>query len=186
MWWTTKIVRNFSGAEQIQEKIAKARQRPESSSTRQLRDKVALALRALQAANDPPVLYSRGGILTRLNPDTSELEAVDDSSLLAELSEAADWKKRGKKKDSIVDADPPANVIRAIRGQRELPFAPIEGITRAPFFTCDGELVVRPGFHLWCKGLSFLKLSTCQSAGYRVLSRTFDVRGLGMGEIVAR
>lgn len=144
--------RKSSGAEQIRQKVAKALQRPEILvDTGQLRDRVALALKALQAANDPPMLYSRGGILTRLNPDTSELEAVDDSPLLAELSEAADWKKHGKKKNSIVDADPPANVIRAIRGQRELPFAPIEGIARAPFFTREGELVVRPGFHLSAK-----------------------------------
>src|ERR1700716_716715 len=85
-----------TGEEQIQATFKKAIQRPEIMvNTGQLRDKVNLALKALQAANDPPALFSRGGIPARVrnNGNSAELEALDDAGLLAELSEAADWKR---------------------------------------------------------------------------------------------
>jgi hypothetical protein len=112
----------------------------------QLRDKVTQAVAALHRADNPPSLFIRGGILTRLGRDGDTLDALDSDGLLAELSEDADWLRHGAE-GAVVDAEPPPNVIRGIRGRRWLPFPPIEGVARAPFFSERGELVLSPGFH---------------------------------------
>src|SRR5208337_2715475 len=107
----------------------------------QLREKVRDALAALAQANDPPVLFCRAGMSTRLRDHggSPELETLDDSALLSELSEAANWYRHSRSGEAI-DVDPPANVIRAVRGSRSLPFPTIDAIVRAPFFTPDGTL----------------------------------------------
>jgi hypothetical protein len=114
----------------------------------QLRDKVGKALDALGKKNDPPLLFCRGGILTRLhdNGDVVELEALDDAALLSELSEAANW-YRYSRNNEATDADPPANVAKALRGSRQFPFPLIDAVVRAPFFTRDGLLITTSGYH---------------------------------------
>lgn len=112
----------------------------------QLRDKVTRALGALETANNPPTLFSRGGLLTRLGrADDGSLDALDAEGILAELAEAADWKKHSGRLE--LDAEPSPSIIRAIRGRRTLPFPAIEAVARAPFFTAKCELVIKPGFH---------------------------------------
>lgn len=111
----------------------------------QLRDKVTQALHALEAANDPPTLFTRGGLLTRLGRGgDAALDLLDADGLLAELAEAADWRKWTDAK--LRDAEPSSNIVRAIRGRRALPFPPIEGVARAPFFSADGELILHAGY----------------------------------------
>jgi len=109
---------------------------------------VRQALLALQDANDPPVFFDRGGILTRIrnHGGPADLEEVDDRGLLARLADAADW-FRTNAKGEVLDADPPPNVIRAILGCADLPFAPIDGIAHAPFFALNSALVIQPGYH---------------------------------------
>ncbi len=115
-------------------------------NTCQLRDKVAAALEALRKCNDPPYLFNRGGVPVRLGGGEAGLEPMDDAALLAELAEAADWFRRDRS-GSLMEAESPTSVIRAIRGRREHPFPVIEGITHAPFFTADGGLVITAGYH---------------------------------------
>src|SRR5262245_22484278 len=134
------------GEEQIRNIVEGARRRPEIFvDAGQLRDKVTQAIGALDRANNPPTLFIRGGILTRLGRGGDALDALDSDGLLAELSEVADWHKHGGK--GTLDAEPTASIIRGIRGRWKLPFPAIEGVARAPFFTEQGELVISPGFH---------------------------------------
>jgi hypothetical protein len=143
----TDELRPAPGADE-KNKIAEG-QRPEIFVDRgQLRDKVGKALDALGKKNDPPLLFCRGGILTRLrdNGDVVELEALDDAALLSELSEAANW-YRYSRNDEATDADPPANVAKALRGSRQFPFPLIDAVVRAPFFTPDGSLITTSGYH---------------------------------------
>jgi hypothetical protein len=86
------------------------------------------------------------GELVRLRDQTFEQQALDAKGLLAELAEAADWKRYRENKDDT-DADPPDKVITAILGARALPFPPIDLVARAPFFSSTGQLVVQPGYH---------------------------------------
>ena len=123
----------------------------------QLREKVRDALAALAQANDPPFLFCRAGMLTRLrhNGDSVELETFDDSALLCELSEAANWYRHSRSGEKI-DVDPATNVIRAVRGARNLPFPTIDAVVRAPFFTTDGTLITTCGYH--CGARVYLSL----------------------------
>jgi len=114
----------------------------------QLRDKVSQALVALVKANNPAFLFCRGGILTRLrnNDEPIQLEELDDAGLFSELSEAADWYKYSRNGEEL-DVDPPANLVRGVRGSRHLPFPIIDAIVRAPFFTPEGTLITTSGYH---------------------------------------
>src|SRR5208337_363454 len=98
--------------------------------------------------NDPPVLFCRAGMSTRLRDHggSPELEALDDAALLSELSEAANW-YRHSRNDEAVDADPPPNVAKALRGSRRFPFPHIDAVIRAPFFSRDGSLITTSGYH---------------------------------------
>jgi hypothetical protein len=111
-----------------------------------LRNQVKLALDAMQTRNEPPALFERGREIMRREPATGNLETLDSKGLLAEAAEAVNWVKEARSGDTIPDA-PPANVISAILGARRLPFPPIEGVARAPFFTREGKLVIQLGYH---------------------------------------
>ena len=105
----------------------------------QLRDRVKLALDAMQKRNDPPTLFSRSSIMARMPDDTYELQELDAKAVLAELAEVADWVKHDRK-GNVVDADPPANVISAILGARRLPFPPIDSVAPRTVFHPRGQV----------------------------------------------
>jgi putative DNA primase/helicase len=114
----------------------------------QLRERVSAALEALARANNPPVLFLRGGLLARLREgdDGLTVEPLDDAGLLSELSSAADWYRHGPG-DREVDVDPPPNIARAIRGARFLPLPVLDSVARAPFFTREGSLLIESGYY---------------------------------------
>src|SRR5205807_2667949 len=62
---------------------------------RQLRDITHDALQAVIAANKPPMLFQRGGILTRLKVDPDNdaalLEPLSESAVCGHLARVADW-----------------------------------------------------------------------------------------------
>ena len=87
-------------------------------------------------------------MLTRLRDesDSIELETLQDAALLSELSEAANWYRRSRN-DEEVTSRSAANVVRAVRGLRDLPFPIIDDVVRAPFFTLEGTLITTSGYH---------------------------------------
>ncbi|WPD20203.1 hypothetical protein [Thermaerobacter composti] len=120
---------------------------------RELRDKRAEALAALQAINDPPFLFVRGAVLTRFRTTETGapmLEIVTEPALRGHLADAADWRRertdaRGNVRYEIVS--PPRDVVEDILSQAELPFPPIRGIVEAPVFGKTGRLVTEPGYN---------------------------------------
>ncbi|HEY8504575.1 MAG TPA: hypothetical protein VIL46_08325, partial [Gemmataceae bacterium] len=120
---------------------------------RELRDKRAEALAALQAINDPPFLFVRGAVLTRFRTTETGapmLEIVSEAALRGHLADAADWRRertdaRGNVRYEIVS--PPRDVVEDILSQAELPFPPIRGIVEAPVFGRNGRLVTEPGYN---------------------------------------
>ncbi|HUK40254.1 MAG TPA: hypothetical protein VLX11_04405 [Candidatus Acidoferrales bacterium] len=69
------------------------------ATNRDLRDISDDTIQALQLANDPPVIYQQGNILTRIaiNDDTgARLEHFDNHRLLARMARVANFRKLGR------------------------------------------------------------------------------------------
>jgi 5S rRNA maturation endonuclease (ribonuclease M5) len=114
---------------------------------RQLRNEVADALDALQAANDPPAIYWRYGSLARVTMDESQrptVEAVTVDALRARLAEIANWVSYSREGER--DCAPPEVVARTIMALGEWPFPPLDAIVEHPVVRPGGEIVDKPGY----------------------------------------
>jgi hypothetical protein len=121
---------------------------------RQLRHVTDDALAALLARNNPPSVFQRGGLLTRLRVRIETggpyLEPLTDHALRGVLSRVANWLKlRITQRTEILEDDaPPMAVVKdlaALPGWDGIP--PIEAIIEAPVFTRQGVLIQVPGFY---------------------------------------
>jgi putative DNA primase/helicase len=120
---------------------------------RQLRDVTEDACVALRAANDPPRVFQRGDILTRLRfrdgTGFPYLEPLGDAALRGLLARVADWKTQHdtEKSSWLEDAAPPLEVVKDLAS---LPawdgIPPIVAVVECPVFTRAG-LVATSGFH---------------------------------------
>lgn len=128
---------------------------------RQLREVVADAWRALHRANrrpDGPTVYRRGGALVQLRHDEQgpRIAPLSQSSLLARLSEAADWIKlrRATAHEPSengyieVDADrPPQAVVDVMLSAPDDRLPVLEGLVLGPIVDADGVIQAEPGYH---------------------------------------
>lgn len=121
---------------------------------RQLRDVTQDALKALLARNDPPTVFQRGGMLTRLrlgdHERSSFMEPFNESGLRGVLARVADWKiaKNCKDGPTFEEDAPPLEVVKDLANLtqwEDIPF--IDGIVESPVFSRGGELVTRVGYH---------------------------------------
>ena len=120
---------------------------------RQLRDVTEDAFQALRAANDPPRVFQRGDLLTRLRfrdgTGFPYLEPLNDAALRGLLARTADWKAQHdtEKSSWLEDAAPPLEVVKDLAS---LPawvgIPPIVAVAECPVFTPAG-LVATSGFH---------------------------------------
>jgi hypothetical protein len=121
---------------------------------RQLREVTDEALSALLARNDPPTLFQRGGVLTRLRVCSDNaaplLEPLTDAALRGVLARVANWlKARSIKEGTVLEDDaPPLEVVKDLATLPEWQDIPIlEAVVETPVFTNRGELIRSPGFH---------------------------------------
>lgn len=107
------------------------------------------AWEAVKRSNDPPHLFQRGGVMTRIrvgDDGAPHLEAVSEAALRGVLARVAFWFRRGED-GAIRPAHPPLDVVRDMQAAPEMPLPAIGRVVQAPFFTSDGELVTEPGYH---------------------------------------
>jgi hypothetical protein len=136
---------------------------------RQLRCVTDDALAALLARNEPPSVFQRGGLLTRLRirmeTGAPYLEPLTDSAVRGVLARVADWTKvRTTQQAMFVEEDaPPMEVVKdltALPGWDGIPL--IEAVVEVPVFTRLGTLIQTPGFHpdarLWYQEAAGLDL----------------------------
>lgn len=109
---------------------------------------VPLAWDALSAANDPPRLFSFGGLLTRLRRDANDLpqtEPLTEDRLRYELARAANWE--AARKGGALLTSPPTIVVRDMLADPKPPLPPLDAIVAAPSFATDGSVQTEPGYH---------------------------------------
>jgi hypothetical protein len=145
---------------------------------RQLRDVTDDALQALLAANEPPFLFRRGGLLTRLRPgedgEPPLPEPLTDSALRGVLARVADWVRVFEGKEGRIEREdaPSAEVVKDLASLPGWPgVPPLDAVVECPVLARQGELVQTPGYHpsarLWyhpAAGLHLPVIPTTPSA----------------------
>ncbi len=152
-----------------------APERPEIVvNDRFMRDIAEDALAALEAANDPPFLFRRGGALVRVTLENSlRAEALGAVALKGVLDRVADFVKITERavkdeegKSEIVrevkPARPPMDIAPDLLARPELPFPKLNALASTPVYARDGALIATEGFH----------------AGSGVLLRLDDLEGV--------
>ena len=107
------------------------------------------ALAALQARNDPPVLFSRSGEMVQIHTDETNaisLRSVTESALRGYLTRTADYLQA--RKESLTHVPPPLEIVRDIQAQSAVSwnFPPIRGVTEIPSIRPDGSILQSPGY----------------------------------------
>ena len=121
---------------------------------RQLREVSADALAALLAANEPPTIFQRGGMLSRLRQRGDDapptIEPLSDAALRGVRGRRADWwRVRETRKGPVLEPGPPP--MDAVRDLSSLPdwegVPVLDAVIESPAYGCHGGLVLAPGFH---------------------------------------
>jgi hypothetical protein len=106
-----------------------------------------LALDALLAANNPPTIFAREGLVVRVVEDEKKrprIPAVDVDVMRGCLKLVANFgTRRGKRLQHI---SPPDHVIRDILAMHATAFPPIAGITETPIVRPNGTIADKPGY----------------------------------------
>lgn len=116
-------------------------------SKRFLHEKSNEAIRALEAANDPPFIFRRGGTLARIGLDEKNqprIEILTDVSLRGILARCGHFFKATGK--GLAATDPPMEVVKDILALGKWSFPVLEGIVQAPIMRPDGTILVEPGY----------------------------------------
>jgi hypothetical protein len=124
-------------------------------SGRQLRDITADTVGALEAANDPPVLYQQRGLMARVRldeqqrPITEFFTARNAGPLRGRMERVANFTKLQKAKGGEtvkVISTPPPDVVADVLGLPAWPFPPLVGTIEAPALRPDGTIITQPGY----------------------------------------
>src|SRR5262249_18042794 len=121
-------------------------------NNRQLRDISTDALGALRACNNPPTLFQRGGVLTRLRLGEDNtapvLEPLTDHALRGVLARVADWIKvrETMRGTEVEETPPPLDVVKDLATLPRWDGIPVlRAVVETPVFTGDAGLVRTPG-----------------------------------------
>jgi hypothetical protein len=117
---------------------------------RQLRDISEEALSALQAANDPRVLFTRSGMMVAIVRDEKQRQVIGEvglDALCGRLSRCADFYKVTASGDHS-NCLPPTAVVKDILALApgEWGLQPLEAVTEAPVLRPDGTILDTYGY----------------------------------------
>jgi hypothetical protein len=115
----------------------------------------AQAWAALQAANEPPVLFRHGAEPSRIESDDDDAPLVrplNADRMRHRLARVAIWEKSverrvGRRTETVVvPAAPPLAVVRDVLATPDPPLPILTRIVEAPIFAADGTLQTEPGY----------------------------------------
>jgi len=119
-------------------------------NNRQLRDISDEALTALQAANNPPFIFVRSGMMVAVVRDEKQrhiLGQVSEAGLRGLLTRSANY-HRASANGNAIECPPPIEVVRDILAlpPSRWEFQPLDGIVEAPILRPDGSILDKPGY----------------------------------------
>jgi len=105
------------------------------------------AVSILLAANDPPILFRRGGelVTTEQYRTGRVIVPVTKARLQKMLCEQADWYHVTEQGERV--SAPPASVTAAILDQPDERFPPLDALAQGPMLGPDWDLITEPGYH---------------------------------------
>jgi hypothetical protein len=119
-------------------------------NNRQLRDVSTEALEALQAANDPPFLFVRSGVMVAVIRDEKQRQVIGDvgeSALRGRMTRSANYFKRNAKGEPA-EYPPPIEAVKDVLALEpsQWGFQPLDGVVEAPILRPDGSILENPGY----------------------------------------
>lgn len=121
---------------------------PEISITgRNLRDITTDALEALYKANNPPTVFIRSGVLSRLGIDEINrpyIETMSESAVRGYLARACNFTRTNEKNQVAIA--PPLDVVRDFMSRGTWAIPPLAGIIQTPALRPDGSIISEPGY----------------------------------------
>lgn len=117
-------------------------------TNRPLREQSADAMDALLAANNPPLVFTRGNIMMRveLNRDGSgRMVELGEDHLRGRLTRVANFFRSGNGGDAY-HVSPPRDVVRDLLSSQGMPFPTLTGVVNSPVVRPDGSLLTASGF----------------------------------------
>ncbi len=142
---------------------------------RQLFELTDEAMQAVRAANDPPQLFQRGGLLIRLrvDPDSGApaMEAMGEAALRGHLARVARYVRITESQDNVTvtNVSPPLDLTRDVGSLPTWNGLPaLRAVVETPVFSASGNLVQEPGYNaqalLWLHldpGLKIAPIHAC-------------------------
>ncbi len=124
-------------------------ERPRIDAGRQdIRDLSPVVWEAVQAANDPPYIFRRGGRPVRIESgDDAEpvLKTLDFYRARYELTRVADWYRQ--KADEEIPSSPSKEIVEDFLATPDMDLPVLNRIVEAPVFAPDGSIQTTPGYH---------------------------------------
>ena len=117
------------------------------TTSRHLRHQVEDTLNALKKSNNPPHIFRRSGILTRISNDEKGIPFTDPMKLDAvrgKIERAANFVIETSKGESPIS--PPMDVTKDICSLGEWDFPALTSITESPVLRMDGSILTQPGY----------------------------------------
>ncbi|HWR50331.1 MAG TPA: hypothetical protein VN428_04450 [Bryobacteraceae bacterium] len=122
--------------------------RPMIRTDDRLLDEIAVeTVAALEAANQPPVVFKRGGALVLIHPDEDGRPVImraTEPMMRGRLARVARFFKEVK--DGVRRVSPPEDLTRDILACNEGQFPPLGVLTQLPILRHDGSLRLEPGY----------------------------------------
>jgi hypothetical protein len=158
---------------------------------RQLPEVSQNALQALQAANVPPVLFARTGMMVAIIRDEKDRQVIAEvgiDALCGRLARCADYFKLSGTGDEH-DCAPPPNVVKDILAlaPAEWHFPSLDAVTEIPILRPDGSILDAPGYdpatrlyYAPCPDLRIPDLAIEPSSGH--IQAALDVINNAIGE----
>jgi hypothetical protein len=117
---------------------------------RQLPAITAEALAALQAANEPPVLFARSGRMVAVVRDEQNrhvIQELSEAALRGRMARSGFYFRLDKEGERI-ECAPPIDVVRdlSVLPPTEWTLPRVEALAEAPFLRPDGSICSRPGY----------------------------------------
>jgi hypothetical protein len=119
--------------------------------SRQLREVVGEAWKAVHAANTPPVLFQRFGALVRLREHRHEdrvevfIDPADEAVVYGRLTQVANWTRMGR--EGLLDTSPSRDAARVMLAYPDESLPALRAVVTTPLFGGDGTLIATPGYH---------------------------------------
>ena len=106
---------------------------------------------AIEAHNDPPNIFVRGGKLVKVVRNDFNIPAIkmlDKDAIALLMSRSATFVKsyRGKHGSHQETVYPPGQVIGAVCSYEKWPFPKLDSVTATPIVRVDGSICTEPGF----------------------------------------